>query len=61
MKDLILFAKDGHTHRFHQVKDLKVNDDGLLTFEYFGLSTEQQRQAQFSDYEGFSFCDEKEA
>jgi len=56
--DLIIFITTGVTHRFHRVKILREKE-GRLTFDYVGLSTVQERVACFTNYAGYSFCEEK--
>ena len=44
--DLIIYAINGTTMRFQQVKDFKKYDD-CIKFSYFGVATNMKRNAEF--------------
>ena len=50
--DLIIFMADGTTMRFQNLENFK-NVDGVLTFDYFGESTQVKRRARFVKYAGY--------
>lgn len=54
--DLIVFIDTGVTHRFQGVENL-TEKDGVLEFEYFGISTQQKRKAKFLNYTGYSIAE----
>ena len=54
--DLIIFIETGVTHRFQEVTNL-TEKDGVLEFEYVGVSTQQKRKAKFTDYTGYSVAE----
>lgn len=51
--DLIVFIETGVTHRFREVTNL-IEKDGVLEFEYVGVSTQQKRKARFTNFTGYS-------
>lgn len=51
--DLILFYENGQTFRFNQVTNLKVEGD-KVEFDYYGLSTQTYRHANFNGIVGYS-------
>jgi hypothetical protein len=54
--DLIIFIETGVTHRFQEVTNL-TEKDGVLEFEYVGVSTQQKRKAKFTGYTGYSVAE----
>ena len=55
--NIIIFQKTGVTHKFEKVKDLLCSN-GVVSFRYFGLSTQTERFAVFHDIGGYSIEDE---
>lgn len=51
--NLIIFQKTGVTHKFEKVEDLFCKN-GVVSFRYFGLSTQTTRFAVFHDIGGYS-------
>lgn len=55
--DLILFYANGQTFRFSQVSNLKIEGD-KFEFDYFGMSTQVYRHANFTGVVGHSWSDD---
>ena len=51
--NIIIFQKTGVTHKFEQVEYLFCSN-GVVSFRYFGLSTQTSRFAVFHDIGGYS-------
>ena len=51
--NIIIFQKTGVTHKFEQVEYLLCKN-GVVSFRYFGLSTQTSRFAVFHDIGGYS-------
>ena len=51
--NIIIFQKTGVTHKFEKVEYLLCKN-GMVSFRYFGLSTQTSRFAVFHDIGGYS-------
>lgn len=56
--DLIIFTTTGTTYRFSGVEQFDIKD-GVVSFRYFGVSTQQYRKATFlaNQVAGYSFVE----
>lgn len=53
--ELILFFDTGKTFMFEQVDNLVVSIDGRnVSFTYFGVATQKQREAKFNNVVGYA-------
>lgn len=53
MIDLIIWSRTGETYRFENVTNFK-DDNGKISFSYFGISTQTTRSAVFYNFSGYA-------
>lgn len=46
-KSLIIFLKDGQTLKFEMVTDVRLYEENIISFSYYGISTGVNRRATF--------------